>query len=580
MFDDKEFDRRAAEVGFAQSRPRGGLDDLGIRFQETFEQRTIFAEERERTRHYEEQQEIISQALGRSIPYPDQRLITSIGPIEGLHVEHSGVSIEQAEAEYYAELAEVADQLPEGVVFSPEERDRLIGVQRKALRDEADEVRSNTSGVVANVAGFVADAAGQLADPVLAPALVIGAPARAGTTLASRVLTTAITEAGIGASIEALIQADVQHGRQSFGEEADLEEALESVLIAGGAGAVLGGTITALQGLYRRYRATEQAFTEAVDNGTIKPTAEQRASVRDVQEAVHEFDTNIFPSTPAGMAAHQRAFAQAYEAVQRGEQVQLDFGPSLINIPSRGRPEFTGSLSIGGVSANEILATEAFQGFARNIHKMSDERVADILSSVQAKNPPIEDLSDFLLAQGGVSYREFGRRGRPTKLFAIEGMALEDAVRLAQREGFPVRDVDDLKSKLAVGAEPTVRQENLIDLRSTQQAARLRAGLRAAGIDFSGNDIPEFRRSVQRALESQQEAVSKQEVAPPTAFSASLDEAQALSVAELAETENPTVFVDDGNGQQVGKPLADILQEHDELEVGTEVVGVCLGRLE
>jgi hypothetical protein len=205
------------------------------------------------------------------------------------------------EAKFFDEITKLSQEHPELdlPVLSPDAIREKIGRDRALQRAEAADIGERTFGFVDNAASFLGAAAGAIADPPVALSMLFGYG------WSTTVLRGALTDAGIGALSESVVQLDVQSGRQQFGEEADVIEGLATVGLAGVGGGLfsagLRGGVKGTKALVARSRAMPARNRPP----KVRAAENYLARIDELQDA------NPFPEGHPGRIQHQENFNAA-----------------------------------------------------------------------------------------------------------------------------------------------------------------------------------------------------------------------------------------------------------------------------
>lgn len=196
--------------------------------------------------------------------------------------------------------------------LEPEEVE--VGADRRA----AETYRENrAAGEVGGgwLGGLAGEIAGTLTDPVQLSTLPLGASARVGASVATRILGTAAIEGGIAGATQLVVETRAAPYRVSIGLPSEFGE---NVLGAAAGGAVLGGGVRALVEGWRALRGR----VPAADGGA--ELAERDAAAAVLERARRDADGN--PGGPATAAQHEMALDDATRAVAAG---RLPEAPSV-----------------------------------------------------------------------------------------------------------------------------------------------------------------------------------------------------------------------------------------------------------
>ena len=167
----------------------------------------------------------------------------------------------------------------------------------------ADKARRLSKGWGSSVGALGGNIAGAAADPVNIVAMLYGAGPSAG------ILRTALTEAGINAAAETVVQVTTADTKRRIDPTYSTRDALQQIAFAGAGGAVIGGGLKGLANIWQR-----------------AATGEWPRHIRDAANVVDR-EASIpanrqMPSAP-GQAAHRAAIDKASEDILAGRPVEL-----------------------------------------------------------------------------------------------------------------------------------------------------------------------------------------------------------------------------------------------------------------
>ncbi|MBD9540104.1 hypothetical protein IB276_11630 [Ensifer sp. ENS04] len=173
----------------------------------------------------------------------------------------------------------------------------------REARHASDALSRRSTSASSAIGGFLGTAAGAMTDPVNLLASGFGASASAG------ILRTALTEAGIGAASESLIQGSTFDRKQRLDPNFSVEDALMEIGAAGAGGAVLGGGIKGLASIWHRAK-----------------TGEWPSHVRDTANVVTReaaLPESRFAKSVQGESAHRAAVSKAIDDLSASRPVEL-----------------------------------------------------------------------------------------------------------------------------------------------------------------------------------------------------------------------------------------------------------------
>ncbi|MDI7862529.1 hypothetical protein MRS76_11210 [Rhizobiaceae bacterium n13] len=181
-------------------------------------------------------------------------------------------------------------------------RERADDIAREA-RGRSQALSERSTGWGSALGGFAGTAAGALTDPINLMTLPFGAARSAG------IIRTVLTEAAVGSSSEALIQAGTFDRKQSLDPTFSAEDALFEIGAAGAGAAVLGGGFKTIANLWHRARTNEL------------PVATRDAGNVVMREAA--VPASRFERSVRGDSAHQAAISKSLDDLARNRPVEL-----------------------------------------------------------------------------------------------------------------------------------------------------------------------------------------------------------------------------------------------------------------
>lgn len=344
--------------------------------------------------------------------------------------------------------------------------------------------------------GFLGTMAGAVTDPINAASMFFGAPVAAG------VLRTALTEAAIGLASESAIQGLTFDDKQRIDPSYSASDAFTEIAAAGAGGAVLGGGIKALAGLWQRAKTGQwpshvRDTANVVSREAAVPNSRFERSVRGeaaYQSAVSKSIDDLMASRPVELPPE--AFAQAnarpgrvYDADGNSIGVRYEIVEASDLITSHGddlspNPEFPPELQPRDRS--RALSKDQITGIAANLQpeRLGFSPQAESGAPIVGPDGLVESGNGRVLAlrraynQEGIpaeNYRNFLR----SQNFDVDGM--RNPVLIARR----VTDLED-----RVGFVTAANRSTAMKLGASEQAlsdARLLDGALLDTLD--GSDI-------------------------------------------------------------------------------------------
>lgn len=211
-------------------------------------------------------------------------------------------------------------ELPE--LDAMQEEARALARSRAAAGEDA---ASRTFGLWANAGRTLGVMTGAVTDPVNAATLGLGAARGAGW------LAGTLTEAGVGAGTELLLQPGVQAWRRKVGVESGFAQGAANVAAGalGGAGFYLGlrGSAAAVRGGWKGTAAAWRAFRAANPTRRLSPREREAEAALDAAEGYLDRSPARPGSDPAeAEIAHAEALGEAERALAQG---RAPGGPAL-----------------------------------------------------------------------------------------------------------------------------------------------------------------------------------------------------------------------------------------------------------
>jgi len=249
---------------------------------------------------------------------------TNFGSIPRTVVEipglaRQGLPTAEREAEFFRQVKALREKFPGLADRSAESIRAKIGKDRDRQREQFADTDERTQDL-ASVGSFVGSMSAVIADPLVFPTLALGAPWSSG------VLRGALIDAGIGAASETVVQGLVQTGRQQFGEDIDVTEALTNIGFAGVGGFALSGLlrggVKGTRALLDRYRKIPEEFK----------TPEREAAAKYLTRKTELEDANPFPDNARGKAVHNN---ELDATLARLTQTDTAVGRTLADVTPR-----------------------------------------------------------------------------------------------------------------------------------------------------------------------------------------------------------------------------------------------------
>ena len=548
---------RPDELSSVRGRDVGSGEAFTTQASLAFDQHTFASNERAIRDAFDEDIEGIYQATGRRLDNP---YAPDVSDLSEFSQEKKQLSTEEKVARFYADVSRL-DGVSDTVARSYEDLQARVAQQRQAQRDEAADAAARTRGVIPNVAGFAGSVAGTMADPIVAGSMFLGAGA--GTTLARALL----TEAAIGIGSEAAVQAQVQSSRHKVLEEADLNEAFTSIMLAGVGGAAFAGVARAVPAMLRRSRRT------IVDLKQKPQTPEVRGTIHKAEMELTAREANPYASDHAGIRIHEQRLDRTTEALIKGKRV--DFSEEVAP-PARPvtleRSVLTNELTAEVLSELELRQARAdvqeliqqanLEVAETNIRRVldegSDDQVSQLVTEIRSEPAEVESLQQF------IARKNLKTRTKPS---------LEKTAREAEAAGYPVSSVDELEEALA--KPEVVRTADVPKAEANAMRQQARQALGARGIDPAsirdGNDLRARMSSVP----------ADTEVAAPIAVlrdeDFEIDEVEAMATLQARDpNERLTVIDDDGTERTI--TIGQMLEEFQEQEAVIETIAACVRR--
>jgi hypothetical protein len=249
-----------------------------------------------------------------------------IGSLEGQAVPQMWMSPEartayghEAVKKYQQKITELASRYPE--IKSDEDLLKEIVEDSRKVREKTGKVLENTtfSGKVGSFSGAMA---ATIQDPLVLGSMLFGASTSAG------ILRTALTEAGIGAASEALIQPFVYRYKQKLGSPYSLEEAATRVAAAGvGSGVLAGGIKATSRGISRLAKPRIEGVDDLLETferhsqGASQVQRDAAFVLGDYADVLRENPFDL--GSPDLAEAHFRATAKALADLDAGNPVDV-----------------------------------------------------------------------------------------------------------------------------------------------------------------------------------------------------------------------------------------------------------------
>lgn len=201
-------------------------------------------------------------------------------------------------------------------------------------RRQAQGVVNRQSGIGQSVIGFGADLATGMTDPINLGTMAFAGPASGA---AKTIWGVMARDALINGAIETVEQPAVAENRWRFGEDYGAGDAVKSVAIAAGGGALFGGAFHLGGKAWEKFRGKSDAEVADAFEAKVPPdqrTPDQQAAL-DVIRRQDEVDgVRPFVDTPAGRDAHADRLNGAIEAVEHALSLEADPpAPAPRNVP-------------------------------------------------------------------------------------------------------------------------------------------------------------------------------------------------------------------------------------------------------
>lgn len=296
--------------------PAGFLDTFLATWESTRQEDLSISESTNLGRHRQTRREKIKELTGEDISFLEGEALPQIW----MGQETDPVK------KYRAKIRELSARHPE--IRTDEDILTDISEESRRIRERTEKVLGNTTfgGKLGSFAGAMAAAT---TDPLVLASMAFGASASA------TVLRTALTEAGIGALSEAIIQPFVWRYKKKLESPYDLGEALTRVAGAGVGSAALAGTIKGaaraigklrkpkMEGLDDLLQAHEQMVFTRQARG-IEPTTAERDAAHVLGDYGDTLRENPFElGDPAADMRHLEATAKAIADVEAGRPVDV-----------------------------------------------------------------------------------------------------------------------------------------------------------------------------------------------------------------------------------------------------------------
>lgn len=389
---------------------------------------------------------------------------------------------------------------PQSELTFPTDEEFRAQADQKAqeARKESEALARRSTGWGSALGGFAGTAGGAMTDPVNLLASGFGASASAG------ILRTALTEAGVNAASEALVQGGTFDRKSRLDPNFTTEDALMEIGAAAAGGAVLGGGIKGLASIWHRAKTGEWP-RHVKDTGNVltrETVIPENRFARSVQgesahrAAIQKAADDLLASRPVELPPE--AFLQAnarpgrvYDADGNSIGVRYELAEASDLITSHNddlstNPAFPPELQPRDRS--RALSQDQITGIAANLQpeRLGFSPQAESGAPIVGPDGFVESGNGRVLAlrrafnEGGVSsenYRNFLR----SQNFDIEGM--QNPVLIARR-------VTDLEDKARVGFVTAANRSTAMKLGAAEQAlsdARLLDGPLLDTLD--GSDI-------------------------------------------------------------------------------------------
>lgn len=298
--------------------------------------------------------------LGEKVPHPlnpeyelkDPDLITRFGRFSGgIPLVDTGIPVaDQKDVDsFFKKMQEAYEKTgDEAFNINREKFENIVSSHQADVDKETKQTRMRFGGNAAS--GFAADLIGSmpaiLADPWDIGTLPIGAAASTKV-LGSKVLGTALTEAGIEGTVELLQQPDVQNLREKAGLETSISQVAFNTLSASTGAAGLGSATRAiglkvddyLKALDNQKKAKEvtKALSKRGTSITEVDTARRVLEMNDYMRRTNPFDDSAYGKEVSNLGVHLTNIKKAQEGIVEGKSVDIDNTPNGKQVPNINR---------------------------------------------------------------------------------------------------------------------------------------------------------------------------------------------------------------------------------------------------
>ena len=265
---------------------------------------------------------------------------------------------------------------------------------RKSIADKAKELELTAAEIASRatwtgaVGGFVGATGALVTEPVVMATMLLGAPRSAG------IIKTALAEALIGGTTEALIQPIIQNYRNELGLDAGWRQGLQNVGMATAGSGAFAGVLKSLGvaiGRSKNVRQLTKMFREIVES----PTDEQMAALRELENLLDTEEISVVnPNDPEANAIFTENLNRAERALAEGRVLRDD---EVVTPPDDTRP---------------IIATTLEEELSDPWFEVSAART-DIDESLKPGPRRPRTLFGEIRRLGGI--RVLDAKGRPTK---------------------------------------------------------------------------------------------------------------------------------------------------------------------
>lgn len=284
-------------------------ETIAASFDEQNRNNTILGQEADLMDEYNTYTKELERLTGETFPNP-LRSGMVLGTIDGRAGEiNVPAQRDQAIKEFETRIRKLQESNPGIPLLTSDTMNERVGIRRQDRRQRTQDAREGGGGAISS---FVGATGGIMADPLLLGTMAFGAPAASG------ILRAMLIEARVGIVSETALQAGVQSGRERFGEQASLPEAVEAV---GGAG--LGGGLgaAAFRGIGAGVRSTRELLRRSREIPRTEMTRSQVDAQRFLERKVEIEDANPFFNTPLGRAEHAQRFDSTVNRLRNGTAV-------------------------------------------------------------------------------------------------------------------------------------------------------------------------------------------------------------------------------------------------------------------